>query len=115
MNAPRPRRPVRGSQTGRPIMAAFDLLGRRWALRVLWELRSTRHTFRSLQAACQDISPAVLNTRLRELRDAKLVARSDEGYALTRLGSQLIEALGPLDAWSRRWDRSLGKPAGPTR
>lgn len=111
MSAPRPRRPVRGSQTGRPIMAAFDLLGRRWALRVLWELRSATHTFRSLQAACEEISPAVLNTRLRELRKGGLVARGDEGYALTRLGSQLIESLGPLDAWARRWERSLGEPA----
>ena len=91
-------------------MAAFDLLGRRWALRVLWELRSGAHTFRSLRAACEDISPAVLNTRLRELRDAGLIERIDEGYALTSLGRQLIEALAPLDAWSKRWGRSLGKP-----
>lgn len=91
-------------------MAAFDLLGRRWALRVLWELRSGAYTFRSLRAACEDISPAVLNTRLRELRDAELIERIDEGYALTSLGRQLIEALAPLDAWSKRWDRSLGKP-----
>ena len=36
---PRPGVPVRGSATGRPLMAAMDLLGRRWALRILWELR----------------------------------------------------------------------------
>ena len=110
MSAPRPGRPVRGSESGRPIMAAFDLLGRRWALRVLWELRSGAHAFRPLQAACDDVSPAVLNTRLRELRDAGLVLRVAEGYALTRLGEQLIEALAPLDAWSRRWGRALGAP-----
>ena len=28
---------VRGSRTGRPIMVVLDVLGRRWALRVLWE------------------------------------------------------------------------------
>jgi DNA-binding HxlR family transcriptional regulator len=91
-------------------MAAFDLLGRRWLLRVLWELRSGAHTFRSLQAACERISPAVLNTRLRELREAQLVERSDEGYALTQLGRRLIEALAPLDAWAKRWSRALGDP-----
>jgi DNA-binding HxlR family transcriptional regulator len=37
-STPRPGRPVAGSHTGRPIMAAFDLLSRRWALRVIWEL-----------------------------------------------------------------------------
>jgi len=92
-------------------MAAFDLLGRRWALRILWELRSRTHTFRSLQSACEDISPAVLNTRLRDLRSARLIERVDEGYALTSLGRQLIEALVPLETWSRRWNRSLEKPS----
>ncbi len=108
MSAPRPGRRVRGSQTGRPIMAALDVLGRRWALRVLWELRST---FRALAEACESISPAVLNTRLRELRDAQLIERVDEGYALTNNGRQLGDALAPLDAWSKRWARSFGQPA----
>ena len=30
---------VRGSRTGRPVMALLDLLGRRWTLRIVWELR----------------------------------------------------------------------------
>ena len=33
------KRTVRGSRSGRPIMALLDLLGRRWTLRILWELR----------------------------------------------------------------------------
>lgn len=106
---PRPGRPVRGSRTGRPIMAAFDLLGRRWALRVLWELRDGALTFRSLQADCESVSPAVLNTRLGDLRDAGLVVLEPQGYALTQLGAELIDALAPLDRWSTRWERSLGK------
>jgi DNA-binding HxlR family transcriptional regulator len=88
-------------------MAALDLLGRRWALRVLWELRTGPHTFRSLREACEDLSPSVLNARLRELREAGLVERSDEGYALSSQGRALGRALGPLDAWSKRWQRSL--------
>ena len=32
---------VRGSRTGRRIMALLDLLGRRWTLRILWELPYT--------------------------------------------------------------------------
>ncbi|HTO53257.1 MAG TPA: transcriptional regulator, partial [Myxococcota bacterium] len=46
MPTPRPGAAVRGSRSGRPIMAALDLLGRRWALRVLWELRNGPHSFR---------------------------------------------------------------------
>ena len=39
-------RSVRGSRTGRPIMALLDLLGRRWSLRILWELRGAPLTSR---------------------------------------------------------------------
>lgn len=90
-------------------MAALDLMGRRWALRILWELRSGAHTFRSLRDACEDISPAVLNTRLRELRDANLIERTEHGYALTAIGCEIGEALVPLESWSRRWARSLDR------
>ena len=47
----RPGVSVRGSRSGRPIMAALDLLGRRWALRILWELRAGPLTFRAIRAA----------------------------------------------------------------
>ena len=39
-----PQRRVRGSRTGRPIMALLDLFGRRWSLRILWELRERSMT-----------------------------------------------------------------------
>ena len=83
-------------------MALLDLLGRRWALRILWELRSGPvATFRELQSRCGDISSSVLNDRVRELREAGIV--ESDAYALTKEGVKLIEALGPLDAWARRW------------
>jgi len=88
-------------------MAALDLMGRRWALRVLWELRTGAHTFRSLRTACEGISPAVLNSRLRELREAGLIERTDAGYGLTAIGHEMGAALGSLESWSRRWARSL--------
>jgi DNA-binding HxlR family transcriptional regulator len=102
-----PGQPVRGSRTGRPVMALLDLLGRRWALRVLWELRDGQAiTFRSLQARCGGISSSVLNDRLRELRDAEIVAaESSSGYHLTAHGRELLVALAPLDAWAKRWER----------
>jgi len=89
-------------------MALLDLLGRRWALRVLWELRDEGvPTFRELQARCGQISSSVLNERLRELRDAGILAGPpDTGYRLTEQGQSLLHALGPIEAWSRRWARS---------
>jgi len=107
MATPRPGRKVRGSTTGRPIMAALDLLGRRWALRVLWELRDGAQSFRALRSRCDEVSPTVLNQRLAELREAGLVAHEPgSGYALTPLGASLHAALAPLGDWAARWARS---------
>lgn len=104
MPGPRPGRPVRGSRTGRPIMALLDLLGRRWTLRILWELRDGPETFRGLRDRCDAMSPSVLNKRLAELREAGIVATpGDSGFELSRRGRQLFEALRPLDAWARGW------------
>ncbi len=100
---PLPGRKVRGSSTGKPIMAALDLLGRRWALRIVWELRETALPFRSLAAACGGVAPSVLNTRLAELREARIVTLGDEGYALTPQGRALNTALWPLIEWSEAW------------
>lgn len=87
-------------------MAALDLLGRRWALRIIWELRDGRRTFRGLQEACDGVSPTVLNERLRELRESGLVDLGEgDGYGLTSLGHRLRQALRPLSEWSERWAR----------
>jgi DNA-binding HxlR family transcriptional regulator len=106
---PLPGRPARGTRTGRPVMALLDLLGRRWALRVLWELRAGQPlTFRELQARCDEVSSSVLNDRLRELRAAMIIeTRPGGGYLLTSEGQQLLGALVPLDAWAKRWAKHL--------
>jgi len=85
------------------INAALELFNRRWALRVLWELRGEPMSFRALQSACGDLSPTVLNQRLAELREAALVDAGGAGYALTPLGHELIVAFEPLTAWALRW------------
>lgn len=85
-------------------MVLLDLLGRRWVLRILWELRGDPLTFRALQAACGGLSPSVLNARLAELRDTGIVElRTDQGYALTKQGRELLSQLAPLTAWSEKW------------
>jgi DNA-binding HxlR family transcriptional regulator len=85
-------------------MALFDLLGRRWTLRLLWELRDGAETFRTLQERCDRMSPSVLNQRLAELRGAGVVDRVAEGgYGLTDEGRDLLRAMGPLCRWAGRW------------
>lgn len=110
MATPKPGTRVRGSRTGKPIMALLDLLGRRWALRILWELREGAATFRDLRERCGGISPTVLNERLRELREAGIVELavtseedSERGFRLTEHGESLLKSLAPLSAWATSW------------
>ena len=85
-------------------MAALDLFGRRWALRVLWELHDGSVGFRALQQRCDDVSPTVLSTRLSELREAGIVEQDDSrAHRLTPLGTDLLDALAPLTDWAKRW------------
>jgi DNA-binding HxlR family transcriptional regulator len=110
---PRPGGPVRGSATGRPLMAAMDLLGRRWALRILWELRREPLGARALRSRCDGMSSSVLYERLDELTGAGLITRDEAGdYLLTELGAALGPALESLDSWARRWSETL-REAGP--
>jgi len=89
-------------------MALLDLLGRRWALRILWELREGAATFRELRERCGGVSPTVLNERLRELRDAGIVELASDtdgegGFRVTEHGEALGKALAPLSAWATAW------------
>lgn len=102
--------PVRGSRSGRPVMALLDLLGRRWALRVIWELRDGPLVFRELQARC-GISPSVLNTRLGELREALIVEVGEAGYQLSARGAELLELFGPINGWAAEWAAAVRRSA----
>jgi DNA-binding HxlR family transcriptional regulator len=107
-NVPVPGEPVRGSRTGRPMMAALDLLGRRWTLRVIWELGREPAGFRELRRRCDEMSSSVLSRRLDELKQAGIVTTDADGvYHLTRLGQRLEGALDPLVVWAGEWQVAL--------
>lgn len=110
---PFPGRQVRGSKTGRPVMALLDLLGRRMTLRILWELSKSDLKFRALQAAAET-NPSVLNARLGELKDAGIVGLGADGYCLTETGRELVLHLQPLTAWSAQWAKGLARRDGET-
>ncbi|MDB4970690.1 MAG: transcriptional regulator, HxlR family [Myxococcales bacterium] len=89
--------------TKRPVMALLELLERRWALRVLWELRDGPLGFRALQARCGDPPPSSLSQRLGELTDGRILELAPEGYRYSREGAELVELLLPLNDWANRW------------
>jgi DNA-binding HxlR family transcriptional regulator len=97
-------------------MAALDLLGRRWSLRILWELRAEPLGFRALRQRCDAMSTSVLRQRLVELVDAGLIEQDEQQrYRLTTTGTELGVALRPLLRWSERWAARTtgGSPAAP--
>jgi len=103
MSIPFPGAQVRGSKTGKPIMALLDLLGRTWALGILWHLNTGPATFRELQQRCEKISPTLLNTRLKELKLLNLIEVATAGYQLSKQGVELFNIISPLGIWSTQW------------
>ncbi|MCX4671032.1 helix-turn-helix transcriptional regulator [Streptomyces sp. NBC_01381] len=116
MSTPLPGRATGASTTGRPLMAALDLFGRRWSLRIVWELRADPLGFRALRERCDAMSSSVLRQRLTELLEARLVQQlPDSSYTLTALGREAHQALMPLDAWARRWATEVGADSAADR
>ena len=109
-----PHSQVRGSHSGVPIMALFDLLGRKWNMRIMWQLRSQALNFRNLQEQCDAMSPSVLNNRIKQLSQARLIISSPSGYQLTSLGQSLMDTLDPLRDWAKHWDKENHDPLNPS-
>ena len=107
MALPIPGKPVRGSKTGQPIMALFDLLGRNWAMGIIWHLNKGPSTFRGIQEYCESISPSTLNKRLKELRDSFLIKRTVDGYALTKQGEEVFDFIEPMGKWAKKWAKNF--------
>jgi DNA-binding HxlR family transcriptional regulator len=104
------KRAAQNSGSDRPIMALIDLLGRRWTLRIIWELRDGEMSSRTLRAACDNASPTVLHARLSELRDAGLVELiPTSGYSLTSHGRELFNSFMPLAKFARHWGKSVAQ------
>lgn len=93
------------------IAEIVELLSKKWVMRIIWELRSQALTFRELQAACDGLSPTVLNNRLKLLQEAQLAQKVDSrGYALTTMGQELLEIYKPLNRWAIAWQANRSHP-----
>ena len=93
------------------LLTLFDVLGRRWAMRIVWELRKGAMTYRELAARVPDMSTSVLTQRLRELRAARLVEHErGTGYRLAPQGGELLGRLAPLREWAERVEFAAKPP-----
>ncbi len=88
-------------------MALLDLLGRSWAMGIIWYLNEGPGTFRKIQEYSESISPTTLNKRIKELTAAGLIERTVDGYALTTQGQELYRLMEPLGLWARGWAKGF--------
>ena len=92
------------------VSLLLELLESRYALRVLWALKDGHpQTFRLLQDSIGSITPNTLNTRIKELRAAGLLAHGNSGYVVTALGADLLKRLNELQAFAAKWAVSQTK------
>ena len=77
---------------------------------MLWALKDGQaQTFRLLQDSVGGITPNTLNTRIKELRAARLLNHDGSGYLLTPLGADLLKRLGDLPPFAVRWQAGAAK------
>ncbi len=86
----------------RAVESVLDLLGRRWALRLVWELRRSTLSFSELRERT-GISPSVLSARVRELLAADVLERNGaRRYRLSGRGRELARILYELNRWAEQ-------------
>ncbi len=94
------------------MIQLFDLLESRYAMRVIWALSDGHpQTFRLLQDSVGGVTPNTLNTRIKELRAARLVDHSGHGYRLTTQGADLARRLLEVQQFAGKWAHQQARVA----
>ena len=91
------------------LARALDVVGDRWTLLIVRELRPGPRRFTDLVDGLPGVSRKLLTERLRELERNGIIARRDlpppaarQVYELTEDGRDLATAMAPLIAWGSR-------------
>jgi DNA-binding HxlR family transcriptional regulator len=97
-----------------PLAQAAQLLCERWTLLVVREMVAGSTRFNELRKGVPQMSPTLLSTRLKQLIECGVVARSgSQGkyvYELTKAGQELQPIVLLLGAWGHRWAPSTLAP-----
>lgn len=97
-----------------PVAHAMDVLGERWAMLVVRELRLGPRRYTDLAASLPGIGPNVLAQRLRELERSGVLRRrtlpppaAAKVYELTPWGAELEPVFAALARWGMRSPQPL--------
>lgn len=101
-----------GAKDNAAVIQLFDLLESRYAMRVIWALSDGHpQTFRLLQDSVGGVTPNTLNTRLKQLRAARLVEHGGDGYRLTSQGADLARRMTEVQHFAGRWAQQQARSA----
>jgi DNA-binding HxlR family transcriptional regulator len=95
---------------GCPFQESLDLLGKRYALSILWALQQqSPRRFNDFRKEL-GINPVTLSQRLKEFEAAGLVTRTTYSeipprvdYALTPKGYDLLPLIDRVEEWANKW------------
>lgn len=95
------------SQYSCTLALAMDIVGGKWKMIIIWQLRAKVLRFSELKRLLDGITQKMLTQQLRELESAGLVSRMvypmvppKVEYSLTEEGKALLPALFTLCQWS---------------
>jgi len=88
------------------LEAALDVIGGKWKVLIIWNLKQGATRFGELKREVPGISEKMLIQSLKEMELDRIVLRQDfkevpprVEYSLTEFGKTLYEALAPLCDW----------------
>ena len=111
------QKPGRGTQARArrsrcPVACALDVLGDRWTLLIVRDLKHGRTRFRDFAASPEGIPTNILSDRLERLLQYGIVEQipADDGtkrsaYRLTKKGGTLLPVIKALRDWGLAWDK----------
>lgn len=95
------------------LTLAMDLVGGKWKMLILWQLKDKPARFNELNRLLSGITNKMLTQDLRELENSGLISRTvypivppKVEYALTDEGQKLIPILQILCNWSTNYAKS---------
>jgi DNA-binding HxlR family transcriptional regulator len=101
-----------GSENHCPLASSARILGARWTLEILYNLREPLR-FNEIQESVGGINPRTLSQRLKFLEQEGLIGRLScpdspfyQEYELTDMGRDLLPVLEALQGWGEKWIRS---------
>lgn len=98
------------------LEAAFDVIGGKWKLLIMWQLHPEPKRFGELKRLVVGVTEKMLIQQLREMEADGLVHREAYPeipprvtYSLTPMGLSLKELLPPLCEWGTRHMKRIGQ------